>query len=373
MKKILGILGLFVAVCVWTTWRNGDFVSAYNLENLIRWTALFGFISIGVGFVIITRGIDLSIGAVIALTGCLLPMFLTAPAFEGKISIPAAVMLVLLISGLIGLKHGLLITKLQIQPFVVTLCSLMFYRGLARFLANDQIQGFGSQYANLKYLAQGQPISIPVPFLQWISDGNWSRYKWNDIVGAPALDANGQPIALPLIEWIGIPMPVLMLGIVAAMAIVFLNYSIHGRYLLALGQNEQAARLSGINTDRLVIASYVICAVLAGFTGMLFALDLNSIQPASHGNFYELYAIAAAVLGGCSLRGGEGSIVGVIIGAGVMRVLYNSINLTKIPPQLEFVIIGVVILAGVIVDEAVKRYVARRRSRREASVSSPAK
>jgi ribose transport system permease protein len=98
---------------------------------------------------------------------------------------------------------------------------------------------------------------------------------------------------------------------------------------------------------------------------VLFALDVNSIQPSQHGNFYELYAIAAAVLGGCSLRGGEGSILGVVIGAAVMRVLYNSINLLQIPTQLEFAIIGVVILLGVIADELVKRYLANRKRERE--------
>ena len=366
MKKIFGILGLFIAICLWTTWQNGQFVSAFNIENLIRWTALFGFISIGVGFVIITKGIDLSIGAVIAFTGCLLPMFLTAPAFAGKIPIPAAICLVLLISAAIGLWHGLLITKLSIQPFIVTLCSLMFYRGLARYLAKDQIQGFGSGFEELKFLAQGKVFSLPFPFLRWISDGNWHSYEWNFTSDEPMLDAGGERIPLPLIEWIGIPAPVLMLFVVAVLAIMFLNYSIYGRYLLALGQNEQAARLSGINTDRLIIATYVICSVLAGFTGMLFALDLNSVQPSSHGNFYELYAIAAAVLGGCSSRGGEGSIVGVIIGAALMRVLYNSINMQGIPQQLEFEFIGVVILGGVIADELVKRFVAKHRAKREA-------
>jgi ribose transport system permease protein len=140
-----------------------------------------------------------------------------------------------------------------------------------------------------------------------------------------------------------------------------LNYTIYGRYLLALGRNEQAARYSGINTDRMVIFAYVVCSLLAGLAGMLFALDLNSAQPSSLGNVYELYAIAAAVLGGCSLRGGEGSILGVLIGTAVMRALNNSINMLGIPGQLEFVIIGAVILGGVIIDELVKRLAARRR------------
>ena len=101
---------------------------------------------------------------------------------------------------------------------------------------------------------------------------------------------------------------------------------------------------------------------MAGIGGILFALDINSIQPSGHGNFYELYAIAAAVLGGCSLRGGEGSILGVVLGAAVMRVLYNAINLLGIPTQLEFAIIGGVILAGVAGDELVRKVVARRQS-----------
>jgi ribose transport system permease protein len=147
---------------------------------------------------------------------------------------------------------------------------------------------------------------------------------------------------------------------------VFLNRTIYGRYLLALGRNEQAARYSGINTDAMTVLAYVICSLLAGFGGMLFIFDVNSAQPSDFGNFYELYAIAAAVLGGCSLRGGEGTIFGVVIGAAVMQVLRNSINMLQIPTQLEFAIIGAVILVGVIVDELVKRLAAKRRAARRA-------
>ena len=113
--------------------------------------------------------------------------------------------------------------------------------------------------------------------------------------------------------------------------------------------------------------AYIICSLMAGLGGVLFSLDLNSIQPSSLGEFYELYAIAAAVLGGCSLRGGEGSILGVIIGTAVMRVLYNAINILHIPTHLEFAIIGAVILSGVIVDEVVKRVAANRRAAMKAS------
>ena len=146
-------------------------------------------------------------------------------------------------------------------------------------------------------------------------------------------------------------------------AAVLLNRTIYGRYLLALGRNEQAARFSGINTTRITMMAYLICSLLAGLGGVLFALDVNSIQPSGLGEFYELYAIAAAVLGGCSLRGGEGTILGVLIGAAVMRVLYNAINILGIPTQLEFAIIGLVILGGVVTDEVIKRVVANRTAR----------
>ena len=132
-----------------------------------------------------------------------------------------------------------------------------------------------------------------------------------------------------------------------------------------MGNNEEAARYSGINTQRMTILAYVICAGLAGLGGVLFVLDINSAQPVDFGNFYELYAIAAAVLGGCSLRGGEGTILGVVIGAALMRVLKNMITLVDwMPTYIEYAIIGAVILAGVIVDELVKRAAARRRLQR---------
>ena len=146
------------------------------------------------------------------------------------------------------------------------------------------------------------------------------------------------------------------------LAAIFLNRTIWGRYLLALGNNEEGARYSGIGTDRLKITAYVICSFLAGLSGLLFAYELDSVQPAQTGEFYELYAIAAAVLGGCSLRGGQGTILGVIIAAAVIRLLRNSINLLGISTHLEYAIIGTVILCGVSADEIIKRVMAKRRA-----------
>ena len=320
MKKILGILGLLLAIFVVTWIVEPKFVSAYNLQNIIRWTSLFGIISIGVAFVIITGGIDLSIGSLIGLVGCLLPMLLAA----GHPPV-IALLAVVVLSLAIGLMHGLLITRLGLQPFVVTLCGLLFYRGFARWLTHDQVQGFGSSYEGLRQLAIGK-VSL------------------------------GGGFALPI--------PFFLLLLAGVLAALFLNRTIWGRYLLALGRNETAARYSGIQIERMKVLAYVLCSGTAGLGGILFALDVNSVQPAAHGNFYELYAIAAAVLGGCSLRGGEGSILGVVIGAAIMRLLYNAINISGIPTQLEFAIIGAVILAGVIADELIRRVAGRRRAGR---------
>jgi len=232
----------------------------------------------------------------------------------------------LLLSAAIGFGHGLLITKVRLQPFVTTLCGLLLYRGIARYVTDDQTLGFGNSYDGLRQVAIGK---------------------------------------LPLTGTFALPVPSFFLVTIAVVAAIFLNRTIWGRYLLALGRNETAARYSGINTDRMKILAYTLCSLLAGVGGILFSLNLNSIQPSGLGEFYELYAIAAAVLGGCSLRGGEGTILGVLIGTAVMRVLYNAINILGIPTHLEFAIIGAVILAGVVTDEVVKAVAARRRAARE--------
>ncbi len=323
-KKILGILGLFVFIFGATAVMNPDFISAYNMQNLVKWSSLFAIMGIGVAFVIITGGIDLSIGSVIGLVASL--MALAVDAKDGWGWHPGvAVAVMLALSLFIGLAHGLLITKVKLQPFVVTLCGLLVYRGLAR----------------------------------WMTDNKSMGYK-----GAEKIDSffSGK---VALTAEFALPAPFFFLVIVAILAGIFLNRTIWGRYLLALGNNEEGARYSGIQTDQLKIAAYVICSFLAGLTGLLFAFELNSVQPAATGNFYELYAIAAAVLGGCSLRGGEGTILGVIIAAAVLRLLYNSINLVGISTHLEFAIVGAVILAGVTVDELIKRYAVKRAAKQQ--------
>lgn len=247
-----------------------------------------------------------------------------------RLSVPAALAAVLGIALALGLVHGLLITRVRLQPFVVTLCGLLIYRGIARWLVSDQPVGFGNEFEST---------------LSPLGAGKWTLLEWS---------ADGRATSF------GLPYPLFVLIFAAIAAAIFLNKTIWGRYLLALGRNEEAARYSGINTARVTMTAYVISTLAAATGGILFALDANSISPSSFGNFFELYAIAAAVLGGCSLRGGEGSIIGVIIGTAVMQVLYNLIVLMQISGTLESTIIGSVILIGVMIDELLKRSAARR-------------
>ncbi len=320
MKKTWGVLGILLFVIALTAILNPRFLGDKNLLTTLRWSSLYAIISIGAAFVIITGGVDLSIGSVVGLSGTLLALLL-----EKGTPVGLAIAIVLVLSAAIGFAHGLLVTKMRLQPFIVTLCGLLIYRGVARVITDDQSQGFGNSYPRLHALVE--PVGI---------------------LGA------------------AIPVPFLIMAAIAIAASIFLNRTVWGRYLFALGRNEQAARYSGINTHAISIMAYVVCALLSGWGGILMALDVNSIQPAQFGNFYELYAIAAAVLGGCSLRGGEGSILGVVIGSAVMRVLYNAINILGIPNTWEFVIIGLVLLGGVVTDELVRRWAARRRAAREA-------
>ena len=313
MKKSFGITLVLIAICVVTACLNPNFLGAYNLKHLVNWIALYGIISIGAALVITTGGIDLSIGSAVGFIGTLLPWLLV----QQKWSVPAALAASLVVSLAIGLFHGFFVTKVKLQPFVVTLCGLMIYRGAGRCLTHDGDTGFGNNYPGLGQLTEAH---------------------------------------IPLGGGYQLPISFVFLVVVAVAASVFLHQTVMGRHLMALGRNEEAARYSGVRTERLQILAYVLCALIAGFGGVLFALDVNSVQPASQGAFYELYAIAGAVLGGCSLRGGEASIFGVIIGTAVMRVLYNSINLLGLPTQSEFVIIGVVLLMGVTADETFRRW-----------------
>jgi ribose transport system permease protein len=217
----------------------------------------------------------------------------------------------------LGFIHGFLITRAKLQPFVVTLCGLLIYRGAARYYTDDGTAGFdfGTSYPTLEWLTTGRVYGVPNSFTAFV--------------------------------------------VVAIVMAVVLHRSVFGRYLFAVGKNEEAARYSGVNAKAIIFAAYVICSGIAAISSIYFAMYTRSISPASHGTFYELYGIAAAVLGGCSLRGGEGSVLGIVLGAVLLQILQNLVNLLGIPSSLNFAVMGGVILIGVLADGQLKRFRSR--------------
>jgi len=316
VKKELATFLLLAVLCAVVTALNPRFLSPSNLQNTARLIGAFGIFSLGLGLVIITGGIDLSVGSAFALLGVLLSIMLT----EWHVAWPVAVTVLIALGGILGALHGWLITRLGLQPFIVTLCGLLLYRGLARFIADDETKGFGDAagFETLQRLATGSLFHVPTPFI--------------------------------------------VLVVVGAATWVLLHKSVYGRHLYATGRNEVAARYSGINARRVVVIAYVILGLLTGVAAIVFAFYTNSVSPSSHGNFFELYGIAAAVLGGCSLRGGEGSVVGILLGTTLLQVLQNLVNLLGIPSSLNFAVMGGVILIGVVGDQVLQRRAARVRT-----------
>lgn len=314
MKKEIGISVLLLILCAVTAIMNPKFLSPVNLVNTANLIGLYGIFSLGLGLVIITGGIDLSIGSMIALNGMLLVIALT----EWHWPWPLGVAFALAVPMVLGLAHGILVTRFRMQPFIVTLCGLLLYRGIARFIANDTTKGFGDAegFKTLQDLSNGKLFGLPMPFVFLI--------------------------VISIIMW------------------VVLHRSIYGRYVFAVGRNEEATRFSGINTRWIIASTYIFGGLLTGVSGILFAFYTNSVSPSTQGNAYELYGIAAAVLGGCSLRGGEGSIIGILIGTALLLVLQNLVNLLGIPSSLSFAVMGAVVLLGVFADQIFQARAARK-------------
>jgi ribose transport system permease protein len=323
-RKELCLLVVLLFVAFWTIIfsRNRDadnllqgllesrFLSLRNIENLSRQIGMYGIFSLGMGLVIISGGIDLSVGSLMALFGTLFFYLLTGghPWIPG-VHWTLAIGLLLLVAALIGLLHGWLIAKIGMPAFVVTLCGLLGYRGLAQTMTRDTSVGYyDSVYSvvGLESFLTGEIVGIPAAFIAFV---------------------------------------VICGGVFYA-----LHLSVFGRYLLALGRNEQAARYSGINTTLVTAFAYISCTVLGCISALFFALYTADVVPSMHGNFFELYAIAGAVLGGCSLRGGEGTVVGIILGTTVLLVLQNMVNLLGYDSSFSKVITALVILGGVLVD-----------------------
>ncbi|HYZ25065.1 MAG TPA: ABC transporter permease [Rhodopila sp.] len=315
-KKELGLLILLLVIGGITAILNPLFLSAVNLLDMANLIGLFGVFSIGEGLTIITGGIDLSVGSMFAFLGV---VFIDLVA-NREVVWPLALAATLTGGVVLGAIQGLLITRARMQPFIVTLCGLLIYRGAARYYTEDSTMGFGygSTADALSSLAAGHSFGVPHSFI--------------------------------------------FLIIVAIVLGIVLHRSVFGRYLFAVGKNAEAARFAGINTNAVIAGAYILSGLLAGISTIFLVFYTNSVSPSTFGNFYELYAIAAAVLGGCSLRGGEGSILGILLGTALLQVLQNLVNILGIPSSLNFAVMGTVILLGVFADQQLQQ-------RREAKVA----
>lgn len=336
MRRELGMLFALVFLCLGLYVSNHDFLSQANVLNTTKQIAMLSIFAIGVSFVIITGGIDLSVGSMIGLTGVLIAK-ISSPATGGwNYPIWVGITVAILVALLIGLGQGLLITRLNLQPFIVTLGGMLLIRGISQVICDGGVISFGSSH--FRDLARRGLITTP--------EGALLTY------------------------------PVLIFFAVALVATYLLHFTVFGRYIYAIGGNRDAAEYSGIAVKKVETLTYVISAGLAAVAGVCYAAYIGQM---SHqvGIAYELYAIAGAVIGGVSLRGGEGTVLGVIIGSAIMRVIDNGINLFKYTyttPQgprefrlgtnWTYVVIGAVILIAVILDQLVHIVQNRRRTRR---------
>jgi len=314
MKKELTMLGVLVGLAIVTAVLNSVFLDPDNLRNTIRHVSLISLFALGEAVVIIAGGIDLSVGSVIclsAVTASYLTMF-TGIGIVGAASIAISLSLV------VGLLQGLVITWLGVQPFVVTLGSMLFLRGIAEVLTGGTDIGFHGEYPGFRFLGEGIGLGMPMPF-------------WFALVAI-------------------------------AIGAFLMHRMLFGCYCYAIGSNVEAARLSGVPVQRIRLITFVASAGLSGVAGLLYVAYLPSATP-SLGSAYELHAVAAAVLGGCSLLGGRGSVFGVLIGAGIMQVTFNAVNLVG-KSLWQNVVAGSVILAAVIVDRVFEKNAAKRKAPR---------
>ena len=296
---LIGLLGLSIVLWVLTPY----FLTVSNLLNVAQQTSINAIIAVGMTFVIITAGIDLSVGSIVAFSGVVL-----ASALQAAVPLPIAILIGLVVGAFCGLVNGVLITYGRLPPFISTLGMMSVARGAALLYTGGRpISGFSSGF---RYLATGEILHIPVP--------------------------------------------VIIMVLVYVIAHVVLTRTKLGRYAYAIGGNEEAAVLSGVNVKFYKAMVYGLSGMMAGLASIILTARLNSAQPIA-GIMYELDAIAATVIGGTSLMGGEGRVIGTLIGALIMGVLRNGLNLLGVSSFVQQTVIGSVIIIAVLMDMALKK------------------
>lgn len=296
----LGTIAALIILIVFVSVLNPAFLQVNNLLNLMRQLIINGFIALGMTFVILTGGIDLSVGSTLAFTSAIF-----AGLLQNGMATGLAILITLALGLALGLINGLLITKGKLAPFIVTLATMTIFRGLT-----------------LVYM-DGRPISGPKDdfAFQFLGKG----------------------------QVFGIPFQVILFLIVYIVLSTLLNKTSHGRKIFAVGGNEKASFISGIKIDKVKVLVYVISALMAVVSGLVLTSRLNSAQPTA-GSAYEMDAIAAVVLGGTSMTGGSGSLTGTLIGILILGVLNNGLNLLGVSSFYQQIVKGVVILIAVLID-----------------------
>lgn len=298
ISKYKSLIGL-VLLCIVITIVTPNFLSVSNITNVFTQVSVNAIIAIGMTFVILTGGIDLSVGSTLAISGAV-----GASIVKSTGNVFLAIVVAAVIGIVVGLINGLLVSKGKLQAFIVTLATMTIFRG-ATLVFTD-----------------GTPISkLPENFVK-IGNGK---------IGF-------------------MPIPVIITVIIAIIAVYVLSQTRFGRYLYALGGNEDASRLSGINTDKIKTLVYVVSGFASAIAGVIITSRIGSASP-NAGTGFELDAIAAVVIGGTSLAGGEGTITGTLIGALIIGVLNNGLNLMNVSPFYQSIVKGLVILIAVLLDK----------------------
>ena len=314
--------GIAAVLLVLNAFTSGHLLEPGNVINVLRQITYNAIMAIGQTFVIIAAGIDLSVGSLVSLTGVVMALFVNAVHFEGPLLVAATLLVGVAIGGLAGFVNAIPVVKLNMPPFITTLAMMLMARGLAYNLSH------------------GTPIAIETNAFSLTGTG----YIFDGLRAS-----TGFP---------GIPVAVIWMAVIALGFGTLLARTRFGRYVYALGGNEEAARLAGINVAQVKTLAYVISGACAGVAGLLLMARFSSGSPQT-GLGYELQAIAAVVVGGTSLVGGRGTIAGTFAGALLIGALYNAMNLLHIESYTQEIVLGAVILGAVTIDEVRKRYLSK--------------